>query len=279
MAAPSALRPAHLHHVAITSNNPGALADFYGRVLDAEPRRLSEDLWDIPGAERRMLIGKGAKNGLSFAGYALADASCLARYRDEVAAKGINSRPSPTPLFQDGAFAVELPDGPQFVFGVPHGKASAPDRMSGRLQHVVVASDRVSEMIAFAEKLGFLVSDRVFDADRDPTAVFLRSDPEHHSFAVFRARARKLDHYAFETTSWNDIRDWADHLASLRIPVGWGPGRHGPGNNLFFMLNDPDGNALEFSAEMEHFTEDQPTREWPHEQRTLNLWGSAWMRS
>jgi hypothetical protein len=24
---------------------------------------------------------------------------------------------------------------------------------------------------------------------------------------------------------------------------------------------------------------DVPTRDWPHEQRTLNYWGSAWMRS
>lgn len=279
MAAPSALRPARLHHVAITSDSPGVLAEFYGKVLAAEPRRTADDLWEIPGTERRMLIRKGAKNGLAFAGFAFPDSARLARYRDEIAAKGINSRPSPTPLFADGAFAVELPDGPLFVFGVPRDKSSASDRMSGRLQHVVVASDRVPEMVAFAEKLGFLVSDRVYDNDRDQTAVFLRSDSEHHSFAVFRARARKLDHYAFETSSWNDIRDWADHLANLRIPVGWGPGRHGPGNNLFFMLNDPDGNALEFSAEMEHFTEDQPTRDWTHEQRTLNLWGSAWMRS
>jgi hypothetical protein len=45
------------------------------------------------------------------------------------------------------------------------------------------------------------------------------------------------------------------------------------------MLNDPDGNAFEFSAEIEHVPYDIPAREWPHEQRTLNYWGSAWMRS
>jgi hypothetical protein len=26
-------------------------------------------------------------------------------------------------------------------------------------------------------------------------------------------------------------------------------------------------------------TQEAPFRTWPHEQRTLNLWGSAWMRS
>ena len=113
----------------------------------------------------------------------------------------------------------------------------------------------------------------------DTTAAFFRSDEEHHSFACFRARVRKLDHFCFETNEWNDIRDWADHLATMHLPIGWGPGRHGPGNNLFFMLNDPDGNAFEFSAEIERIGHDVDTREWPHEQRTLNSWGSAWMRS
>lgn len=279
MNAPSALRPATLNHVAIASEKPEALAAFYGKVLDCPVRELSPGLWDVHGAERRILIEKGPKNTLRYAGFAIPDAARLARYRDEIAAKGINSRPSPTPLFEDGAFAVELPDGPQFVFGIPREKATTPDRMSGRMQHVVVASDRVPEMTAFAEKLGFLASDRVYDNDHDQTAVFMRSDPEHHSFAVFRARARRLDHYAFETKSWNDIRDWADYLAGHQIPIGWGPGRHGPGNNLFIMLTDPDGNALELSAEIESMPENHQTREWPHEQRTLNQWGSAWMRS
>jgi catechol 2,3-dioxygenase-like lactoylglutathione lyase family enzyme len=278
MTAPSALRPAQLHHVQLTSEKPAALAEFYGRVLDGAVSEAG-GVWRVAGAERNLLIAPGPKSKLAFAAFAFPDPQRLARYRDEIAAKGINSRPSPTPLFADGAFAVELPDGEQFAFGVPRETATKPDARPGRLQHVVVASDQLPAMADFAGKLGFLVSDRVLDADRDTTAIFMRSDHEHHSFATFRARARAFDHFAFEVNSWNDIRDWADHLASLRIPVGWGPGRHGPGNNLFFMLNDPDGNALEFSAEIEHFTEDQPTREWAHEQRTLNLWGSAWMRS
>ena len=76
-----------------------------------------------------------------------------------------------------------------------------------------------------------------------------------------------------------DIRDWGDHMASLRIPMWWGPGRHGPGNNLFFMVEDPDGYKVEFSAELELMPEEMRYRTWPHEERTLNLWGSAWMRS
>jgi len=34
--------------------------------------------------------------------------------------------------------------------------------------------------------------------------------------------------------------------------VKWGPGRHGPGNNLFVFIHDLDGNWVEVSAELEH---------------------------
>jgi catechol 2,3-dioxygenase-like lactoylglutathione lyase family enzyme len=175
---------------------------------------------------------------------------------------------------------VEDPDGRLVVLGVPRARATGPDPLPGRLQHVVVASSALLAMVAFyRDALGFVVSDRVLDPRGEITACFLRSDPEHHSFAVFRAPSSRLDHHCYETTCWNDLRDWADHLASRRVALWWGPGRHGPGNNLFFMVTDPDGNNLEFSAELEHMPREAAAREWPHEERTLNLWGQAWMRS
>ena len=42
---------------------------------------------------------------------------------------------------------------------------------------------------------------------------------------------------------------------------------------------EDDGHKVEFSAELELMPKEMPHRTWPHEQRTLNLWGSAWMRS
>jgi catechol 2,3-dioxygenase len=51
------------------------------------------------------------------------------------------------------------------------------------------------------------------------TVGFFRSDPEHHSFGVFRCPETRPDHHACETTCWNDIRDWADHLSTLNIKL------------------------------------------------------------
>jgi catechol 2,3-dioxygenase-like lactoylglutathione lyase family enzyme len=131
----------------------------------------------------------------------------------------------------------------------------------------------------YRDALGFIESDRVVDNDGDLSSAFMRSDAEHHSFAVFRAPQPGPDHHAYEVPNWNAIRDWADHCGDLEIPIWWGPGRHGVGNNLFFMIEDPDGYKVEFSAELEQMTADQAYREWPHGPRALNLWGNAWMRS
>jgi len=44
----------------------------------------------------------------------------------------------------------------------------------------------------------------------------------------------------------------------MRLPLEWGPGRHGPGNNLFVFVHDPEGNWIEISAELEQVTPDRP---------------------
>ena len=71
---------------------------------------------------------------------------------------------------------------------------------------------------------------------------------------------------------------WCDHFASHDIQLDWGPGRHGPGNNLFVFITDPDGNWIEVSAELEVIY-DRGVVDWPQHPRTLNKWGRAIMRS
>ena len=58
-----------------------------------------------------------------------------------------------------------------------------------------------------------------------------------------------------------------------------GPGAPRPGQQPLPHDRDPDGNRIEISAEMEHLDHDVPHRVWPQEERTLNLWGTAWMRA
>ena len=284
----SPLWPAQLDHLAIESPDPKLLADFYGRALGMEVTPLADAAWLAAGKERRFIICDGSLRGHAYSAFALASPAQLDAYRRFVAARGAALMPAPTPLFTKGAFAVRDPDGRLAAFGLRRRDAtlgqSAAAVLPGRLQHVVVASARFPEMMAFyRDVLGFLVSDTVHVADADGglgdvNVCFLRSDEEHHSFAVFRAPRSSSDHFALDVESWEDIRRWADHFAALDVAIWWGPGRHGAGNNLFFMVKDPDGNNIEISADLERLPKGEPGKRWPAGGKALNLWGPVWVR-
>ncbi len=277
------LWPARLHHLRRDSPEPERLARFYGKLLGDRIERLSRGEWLVAGRDRLLLVGSGEPGAVPYFAIEMGYAVQLEAYRQELERRGVACERSPTPLFGEDAFAVPDPDGRRVVFGLARaqrsGNGGGTGELRARLQHFVCASSRPQELLEFyRDRLGMIESDRVLEG-RELSAFFLRSDPEHHSFAAFRAAQSRPDHHCYETSGWMDIRDWGDRMASLRIPLWWGPGRHGPGNNLFFMVEDPDGHKVEFSAELETMPRDMAFRTWPHEPRTLNLWGSAWMRS
>jgi catechol 2,3-dioxygenase-like lactoylglutathione lyase family enzyme len=276
--------PAQLDHIVRASDKPDALVAFYRDAIAMTPRPLGSGRWLLQGPQRRILIEAGAPGSQPLNAFRLQSRGQLQALRAWLDARGIAILPNESPLFSEG-LTVRDPDGRLAVFGLPDPALDAPaaSGLPGRLQHVVVATDRLDRLISFYERgLGFVASDHVYEegvGNAEATATFLRSDPEHHSFAAFRAPAARPDHHAYETTCWNDIRDWADHMSRLDIRLWWGPGRHGPGNNLFFMVEDPEGYKVELSAELEIMPRDMAARSWKHEQKTLNLWGQAWMRS
>ncbi|OWW21216.1 VOC family protein [Noviherbaspirillum denitrificans] len=287
----SPLWPAVLDHIRFDSPDPDALADFYRDGLGMAKIRIAPDLYLMNGPQRRLLIGKGEKNGQPFAAFSLQSDTQLRAVREMLLANDVELQPSPTPLFRDDALAVKDPDGRIAVFCLPADNVASGSheglraaKFSGRLQHVVVATTDLDRLGAFYEKkLGFTLSDTVCAGEETgpdaPAAVnFYRADVEHHSFAAFLAKTVRSDHHCYETTCWNDIRDWADHLAEMGCTPWWGPGRHGVGRNLFFMAKDPDGNNFELSAELEHMPRIMPPRRWPNTQATGNAWGKAWDR-
>jgi catechol 2,3-dioxygenase-like lactoylglutathione lyase family enzyme len=283
--------PAELDHIRFDSPDPHALAAFYGAAMGMAAAPLGDGSYLVHGRQRRLVIGPGAARANPYNAFALRDRAQLETYRRYVEARGVVPLPAPTPVFDDGAFAACDPDGRLAVFGLPKpdfaalSPAAGPAApLPGRLQHVVVATARLPAMMAFyGDALGFLVSDIVHTGKEtgpvgETNVCFLRAGIEHHSFAAFRAPEAASDHHAYETTGWGDLKLWADHFATLSVPLWWGPGRHGAGNNLFFMVKDPDGNNLEISAELEHLERGQPGKAWPAGGRAINLWGAVWNR-
>jgi catechol 2,3-dioxygenase-like lactoylglutathione lyase family enzyme len=270
--------PVWLDHIMLQSGDPPKLADFYCKALCMTVVDHGPPIY-LEGAGRKLLIGHGTSRQLGFGGYAFGVNEGLERFHSVLQAQGLTLDLSPSPLFSDGAFSLADPDGNRLVFGTSSRSTIGADR-SARLQHLVVAADDMATMLEFySGQLGFGVTDRVEDESGDLRACFLNSDAEHHSFAFFKASEKRLDHHSYEVEEWGLIRDWADHLADLDIKIVWGPGRHGPGNNLFFMIHDPDGNWVEISAELEKLAANRDTHIWPHDEKTLNLWGPGYLRS
>jgi catechol 2,3-dioxygenase-like lactoylglutathione lyase family enzyme len=280
---------AQLDHLAIQSETPAALADFYARLLGSVCVSVGGDWLQVTKDDRCLLFSEGKPGTLAFAAYAFDDELDLAQLRARLGDRA-EVLAATSPLWTDPrAFAVLDPDGNRIEFGIrPHRRdprsesADSPSSATpaARLQHVVFASREPERLERFyVQVCGFGLSDHVLDASGEVRSAFLHADHEHHALAIFRAAENRLDHHCYEAQSWNDLRDWADYWSTLNLKIVWGPGRHGPGNNLFLFVNDPDGNWIEMSAELETLAESREPGRWPHEERTLNLWGHGKLRS
>jgi catechol 2,3-dioxygenase len=272
---------AHLAGVALTSLDPQRLSEFYMDAMGYRGR-WSDGTWTGSLDARWLTLRNGVANRVDHVAFALADQHSLADLRARLRAASIQSVEVAATSLLGPSIRCSDPDGNGLLFGVGTSEPTDDSRSfrSSRLQHVVFASDAAPAMVRFyCDVVGFAPSDYVKDDSGDLTSAFLRCSAEHHSLAVFRAARQRLDHFCYDVADWLRIRDWADRFAGRHIALRWGPGRHGPGNNLFFFVNDPDGNWLEFSAELEQVEGSRPVKLWAHEERTLNSWGAAHMRS
>lgn len=274
---------AALHELALLSDDPCMLAGFYRDTLGY---KLSSDEQGLLGVahDRRLRFLVGPAQRLGYATYKTTSID-LTALKKRLQHFGIASEEIKWPGFQGASLRFRDPDENALIFGVSEGTMN-PSSFSedtlpaARLQHVVFSSRNAQRFENFyVDILGFVVSDRVIDCDGVMRTAFLRCGEEHHSIAVFSSLEDKLDHHCYESGEWNHLRDWADHFSKLRVPLKWGPGRHGPGNNLFLFIHDTDGNWVEISAELERIVDNRPPGNWAHEERTLNSWGRAYLRS
>jgi catechol 2,3-dioxygenase len=167
------------------------------------------------------------------------------------------------------------PDGQRFevVAGTPSFEASVDDDdlLAPRgLGHVSLKTPDPGRLAEFlVSQLDLRVSDRV-----GGRAMWLRANSDHHGVAVMQEPAG-LHHYAFEIAGWDSFKAAGDHLRAYDRYFIWGPGRHGPGNNLFAYFLDPEGCVIELYAELESIEDElrHEVGDWVDRPETFNLWG------
>ena len=134
----------------------------------------------------------------------------------------------------------------------------------------------------YTEVVGLKVSDWIEDQ-----MVFLRCAQDHHDLAlaqiprdaarlndVYYSGRPGLEHFAYELASLEEIEAAAAFLKAKGVEVVRGIGKHGPGENLFLVFKDPDGNFVEFYAEMVQVTEAHPytPKVWKNNLDAFDQW-------
>lgn len=169
---------------------------------------------------------------------------------------------------------VTAPDGERFRFlsGVErNGRLEGCPDMPNRLTHVVFNARDAEASADFVEKaLGFRVSDRT------KGMVFVRCDQSHHSIAFARAGVATLNHIAFEMADIDAVMRGIGRMRDYGLTAAWGPGRHGPGDNVFAYYIAPFGPVIEYSTAVEKVGDDYRTgapEDWTWPQNRIDQWG------
>ncbi len=142
-----------------------------------------------------------------------------------------------------------------------------------QLTHVVLSSTDAEMSARFTEEtLGFKVSDRT------KGMVFVRCNRTHHSIAFARAGYSSLNHVAFEMQDIDAVMRGIGRLRDAGRHPAWGPGRHGPGNNVFAYFIAPFGAVIEFSTATEEVPDDYRTgtpEDWTWPPNRIDQWGMS----
>lgn len=185
---------------------------------------------------------------------------------------------SPVQLLQDdpaGGTGLVLRDPHGRVIQVVHGDrrsegAPAKDRPV-RLTHVVLNTHAVEETQAFLSgALGFRL------ADRTGIMAFMNCDRDHHTIALGITDNDALNHIAFLMPDADSVMRGGGRMQDAGHPIQWGPGRHGPGNNLFNYFLDPFGVVIEYTAEVEQIDADYVAHgpdHWKWPPGRVDQWG------
>ena len=158
----------------------------------------------------------------------------------------------------------------RFIIDVNAERLSGADRPI-QLTHAVINSTDVEACERFAvEKLGFKVSDRTAHMR------FVRCNRKHHALAYAKSELASLNHIAFEMPSLDAVMRGIVRLREAGYEPVWGPGRHGPGNNVFGYFIAPFGGIVEYTAEVSEVGEDYKVgspEDWKWPPGRIDHWG------
>jgi catechol 2,3-dioxygenase-like lactoylglutathione lyase family enzyme len=195
----------------------------------------------------------------------------------QVSTHGIKTIEKPTPLHQphgDYGFGFKDPEGRNIaiVCGVEdYGGARDQADRPRKLSHVNInAGDSEATFLCYRDALGF----RLTDTTR--RLRFLSCNADHHSMVLGFTGGPTLNHIAFEMPDLESVMRGAGRMRDDGRGIEWGPGRHGPGNNVFCYFLGPEDIPVELTAEMQQIDDAHRAKtpeQWTWPPGRLDYWG------
>jgi catechol 2,3-dioxygenase len=162
----------------------------------------------------------------------------------------------------------------RFVHGdARHADGAERPDLAFRLAHVNINSIDVDASARFYERaLGFKLT------DRSKMMAFLRCNADHHAVVLAQAPVNGLNHIAFLVPDWESVMRASGRMIDAGHGIGWGVGRHGPGDNVFAYFVDPLGVVVEYTAEVLQVDDTYVVRgpsDWVWPPGRTDQWGIA----
>jgi catechol-2,3-dioxygenase len=277
----------------ITTRDLDRLSDYYVSVLGlAETERTTTHAYLTTGLDHHVItLQDGPDDALSYIAFELSPEITLSEAAQQLDSTGVRTerRSDAEPGIPD-CLEFDDPEGNRvrLIDKIARtGRTAPPNTGVGpnKLGHVCVRAVDVPKLCSwYEEQLGFRWSDWIADF-----FVFVRCGPDHHTLNLLKGErsGNVLHHIAFELEDGAHIHRACDLLAEHGYSLIWGPGRHGPGHNIFTYHRDPDGNTVELFTELDvmieedgafaprPWHEDTPQRpkRWTPDPLAPNRWG------
>ena len=219
--------------------------------------------------------GERGRNPVDHVGLQVRERDDLERAAEELAKRGLEIVTPPGPAsepgfsramrFRDpGGQVIELYTEPERVADDYGDRVVKPTKLS----HVVLF---VPDIDAAADLYSNVLGFRQIDWNGH-WMCFLNCSSDHHSLALVAGSDARLNHVAFEVRDWMDVAKGVYNLGEKGVARVWGPGRHGPGNNVFSYFWDLDRNVIEYTCEIQQVDDSYVPRVWDPPEGQPDWW-------
>jgi len=273
----------HLRHISLFTPNFEEQKAFYQHVwnLDIVHENEQEVYFRGRSKENHILhLRRSDHRGLHHIAFAMEDKNAVDRAYEKVVEQGIR-------VVQKPGYLDEFGGGYGFRFLDPENRcielsAWVENHISEwksrevnpvRLNHVVVNTTDIDKLVDFyTQKLGFKVSDW-----SEHKMAFLRCNQKHHSIAFHQSTHPAMHHIAYEVENVDQLMRGISFVRQQGYEPAWGPGRHGPGNNIFCYFQDPGGFVMEYTCYLEIITDEskREARVWKRVPHMMDRWMTA----